>query len=232
MTNPTPNILGAEASQAVGFEGANTVLFDHLWHCVDEAERMSRAFDRGRPLQRVYARVRRIIIMLDLAWSCQGDDPEQRTLDAIEDLMTWHPSKRKGMRLPIPDEARYQAALNRLGNCEVSVDAQVAIVRLRGLPEQPVDWQISGNVEEPIHYLHDCNVVVDGFATCLFDRLMPSEWDWLNIGSEGVFKLMLISGTTLVVAKPQDGAWRRYSSWSLIEKERLTRIVDPLTLHG
>lgn len=230
QVNLTPQLLGVPAAQLVRFEGANAVLFAHLWHCVDEAERMSRAFDRGRPLQRVYARVRRIMIMLDLAWACQGDDPDKRTLDAIEDLMTWHPSKRKGMRLPIPDETRYQAALNRLGNCELSVDAQLAIARLRGLPEQPVDWQISGNVEEPIRFLHDCNVVLNGFAHCLFDRLIPSDWDWLNIDSEGVFKLMLINGSTVVVARPHDGQWRRYSLWSLIRKNRLARIVDPLTL--
>lgn len=215
-------------------EGATAVLFEYLWFCEAEYWRMFRAFDRGRPLQRVYARLRRIIIMLDLAWTSQGEDPTGAILPSIESLMTWHPTLKKGMRLPIPATTRYRAALDSLAATGLPVRAQAAIMRLHDLPENPVDWRVpgesGGRVRAVCDNLHDCHVVLSAVFQRLLDRMSSAEWNWLDIADEGIFKVMSFDDCDISVAHPASGAWRRFNLPSLIGNRRLAIVDDPQAL--
>jgi len=221
-------------ARPVAFEGAGDVLFHHLWLCEDEYWRMSRAFGRGRPLQRVYARLRRIVIMLDLTWTCQGEDPDGTTLRAIESLMTWNPALKKGMRLPLPAAPLYRAAIGGLAATGLPVSAQGALVRLRDLPEDPVDWWVTGESGKPLrdacNYLHDSHIVLGAIFQRLLDRISPTEWDWLEIAGEGIFKLMSFDNCDIAVAHPATGAWRRFNLPGLIGNRRLAMVNDPQAL--
>ncbi len=224
-------------TRPVAFEGSTGVLFGHMWLCQDEHWRMVRAFGRGRPLQRVYARLRRIVIMLDLAWTCQDDDAYGTILRDIESLMTWHPTLKKGMRLPIPDEARYQAALRRLGTSNPSQRVQAAVMRLHELPENPIEWRVPGDADESgervrqvNRNLHDCYIIQCAIFRRVLERISPTQWDWLEIADEGIFKLMSFDHCDISLATPASGVWRRFNLPSLIWNRRLAMVDDPETL--
>lgn len=241
LASPTKELVSrpgkfahAGIARPLVLEGATAVLFEYFWFCEAEYWRMYRAFDRGRPLQRVYARLRRIIIMLDLAWASQGEDPKGATLRAIESLMTWHPTLKKGMRLPMPAATRYRAAMDSLAATSLPVRAQAAIMRLHDLPEDPVDWRVPGEsgdrVRAVLDNLHDCHVVMGAIFQRLLDRMSSAEWNWLDIADEGIFKLMSFDGCDISVAQPVSGAWRRFNLTSLIGNRRLAIVDDPQAL--
>lgn len=208
----------ATVSRPVAFEGASAVLFHHIWLCEGEYWRMQRALGRGRPLQRVYARLRRIVIMLDLAWACQGEDLSGTTLRAIESLMTWNPTTKKGMRLPLPAEVRFRAAMDRMDAIELPARAHDAITRLRDLPENPVDWWVRDETGEPgdrvreaSDNLHACRILLSTLFRRPLDRILPATWDWVEIGDEGTFKLMSFNNCDISVAQPASGVCRSFN---------------------
>lgn len=222
--------LPPDALRPMVLEGATAVLCGHLGLCEDEYWRMVRAFDRGRPLQRVYARLRRIVIMLDLSWGCHGDDPDGAVGRAIEALMTWQPTLKKGRRLPLPPQAVYRVALEHLAAIGMSPPVAAAIARLGVLPLEPVDWQISGDVMPAMRNLRDCYAILCALLRRAIEPLAPAGWDWLHIADEGIFKLMAIEDCALCVANPATGEWRRFRLPDVLREGRLGLVVDSQVL--
>lgn len=204
-------------------------LLDRLWLCREERYRLDRAFDRARPVDRLYARVRRIVLMLDLAWEARDGEPRADIQARIESLMTWHPTLKKGMRLPAPDPALYRAALERLLSSAGSPGSDVAD-RLRNLPEAPDDWDrpyaTVATVREVGANIQACSRLVQLFIVQALELLDPGRWQWFEkLG--GAFKVLACADGWLSLGNPDTGGTRCADILWAVHEQSGRPVTDP-----
>jgi hypothetical protein len=204
-------------------------LLHRLWLCSDEYGRLFRAMDRSRPVDRLYARIRRIVLMLDLTWSARDGDPVTDIQERIESLMTWHPTLKKGMRLLAPQSAPYLAALERLLSDIDGLDVGMAN-RLRDLPEHPRDWDygpeflaVFGEIKANIQASQRLIGIVSEKA---LNRLGLPGWDWIEIAGEGTFKFLDCRGELAIAGTPKNGKLHRFHTLWAIHHKALRPVTD------
>lgn len=214
---------------AVDMEPSLRVLLGRLEMCADEHGRLMRAMDRGRTVSRLYARIRRIAMMLDMAWSARAADFDADIQARIENLMTWHPTLRKGMCLPAPPSAPYFAALDRLAE-HFGVEASATLARLRRLPGQPPDWdhgvEFLAMFDEIDANVLACRRLIDVPTEHALKRLGVTGWDWLEVVDEGYFKLLKLEGCIATVGDPVGGDRHQFNVLSALRLGRVAPIAD------